>query len=223
MALIECGSRSVEHQVVETSDLQRSAWAARRPLPTSLSRPTPAQKIWVSHSLATVAAELARSLERPDVTVLLWDGVSSLPSDDRGLVVADAATLRRMAGNSPNMRPALDGRHVQRGGLAPGALKRVIAHIEASLHNRIELGDLARMARLSECHFSRAFGQSLGVPPHRYIILRRIAVASELLAGTDRSLVDIALEVGFSDHSHFSRSYLRITGETPRSYRRRHR
>ena len=96
-------------------------------------------------------------------------------------------------------------------------------HVERRLAEKIELADLASIARLSECHFSRAFKQSLGLPPHRYLMMRRIASAAELIKTTDRPLTQISLEVGFSDQSHFTRVFGDITGETPRSYRRRHR
>ena len=110
-----------------------------------------------------------------------------------------------------------------RGGLPPGALRRVMEHVERRLAEKIELADLASIARLSECHFSRAFKQSLGLPPHRYLMMRRIASAAELIKTTDRPLTQVSLEVGFSDQSHFTRVFGDITGETPRSYRRRHR
>ena len=110
-----------------------------------------------------------------------------------------------------------------RGGLPPGALRRVMEHVEQRLAEKIELADLASLARLSECHFSRAFKQSLGLPPHRYLMMRRIVAAADLIKTTDRPLTEISLEVGFSDQSHFTRVFGDITGETPRSYRRRHR
>ena len=114
-------------------------------------------------------------------------------------------------------------RHLARGGLAPGAQRRVLAHIEAHLAEKIELRDLAVLAGLSECHFSRAFKQSLAVPPHRYLMRRRVTAAAALIEQTDRPLSDISLEVGFADQSHFTRVFVELTGETPRAYRRRHR
>ena len=106
------------------------------------------------------------------------------------------------------------------GGLAPGALRRVREHIEQHLSQRIELAALARLAGLSECHFSRAFKQSTGLPPHRYLITRRITVAAGLVSDTDRALSEIALNVGFSDQSHFTRLFSTLIGETPRAFRR---
>ena len=109
------------------------------------------------------------------------------------------------------------------GGLAPGALKRVQTHVEQSLAEKIELADLAAIAKLSECHFSRAFKQSTGMPPHRYLMVRRVQAAAALIRETNRSLTEISLEVGFSDQSHFTRTFARAIGETPSAFRHRQR
>jgi transcriptional regulator GlxA family with amidase domain len=189
--------------------------------------------IWIAHSSSAVAAEVAERLRRLDVTVRMWDGVSSLPAESRGLVVADSASLQRMARGVRDNTAERDTKALSRtgtvhagivrGGLTPGALRRVMSFIEDSLFDKIDIAELATIAELSECHFSRAFRQSVGTPPHRYILSRRVAAAGQLVAETNRSLTDIALAVGFSDHSHFTRSFVRLTGETPRDYRHRHR
>jgi AraC-like DNA-binding protein len=110
-----------------------------------------------------------------------------------------------------------------RGGLAPGALRRVREYIQNNMAERIELDDLAAIAGLSICHFSRAFKQSMGLPPHRYVVERRIEAAARSISDTQRPLAEIALEVGFADQSHFTRVFARVMGATPREYRRRHR
>jgi len=110
-----------------------------------------------------------------------------------------------------------------RGGLAPGTLRRVREHVDKNLTGKLRSEDLATVAGLSPGHFNRAFKQSIGQPPHQYILRRRVAVASELLEKTDRALAEIALEVGFADQSHFSRTYASVTGETPSACRRRNR
>jgi transcriptional regulator GlxA family with amidase domain len=107
-----------------------------------------------------------------------------------------------------------------RGGLSAGTLERVRRHIEGQLGNSITLHDLASIAGLSDCHFARAFKQSTGMPPHRYLTNRRVERAIELIRETDRPLAQIALEVGFCDQSHFSRLIARVTGTTPRELRR---
>jgi transcriptional regulator GlxA family with amidase domain len=110
-----------------------------------------------------------------------------------------------------------------RGGLAPGSLRRVREHVEKNLTGKLQTEELAGLAGLSPGHFNRAFRQSTGQPPHQYVLRRRVAIAAELLEKTDRALADIALDVGFADQSHFSRTYASVTGETPSASRRRHR
>jgi len=74
---------------------------------------------------------------------------------------------------------------------------------------------LAGTAGLSIHHFARAFRQSVGEPPHSYVLRRRIERAQEMLKQTDQPLAEIALAVGFSDHSHFARHFRRLVGVTP--------
>jgi AraC-like DNA-binding protein len=110
-----------------------------------------------------------------------------------------------------------------RGGLPPRALRRVRDFVARRLAEKIELGQLAEIAGLSVCHFSRAFKQSMGLPPHRYLMRERVRAAALLIRTTDRPLVDISLEVGFSDQSHFTRCFSDVMRDTPRDYRRKHR
>jgi AraC-like DNA-binding protein len=106
------------------------------------------------------------------------------------------------------------------GGLSAGTLRRINEYVERQLSDTISLHDLALVAGLSDCHFARAFKQSVGMPPHRYIMHRRVDRATVLILTTDRPLSQIALEVGFCDQSHFSRLIARATGQTPRKLRR---
>jgi AraC family transcriptional regulator len=82
------------------------------------------------------------------------------------------------------------------------------------------LAKLAGLARLSPFHFARAFKQSFELPPHRYLTLRRIERAKELLRQPDLSVTRIGLNVGFSDTSSFSAAFRRETGVTPTDFRR---
>ncbi len=79
--------------------------------------------------------------------------------------------------------------------------------MELRLAEKIELRDLAAVAGLSECHFSRAFKQSVSAPPHRHVVRRRIAAATELIKTTEQAMTQISPEVGFSDQSHFTRVF----------------
>lgn len=107
-----------------------------------------------------------------------------------------------------------------KGGLAPGVLRLVLARIEGGLGDGLALADLAALAKLSEGHFSRAFKRSVGLPPHRYLLHRRVAAAARLLADEKRSITDIALDLGFSDQSQFTRQFAALTGVTPGAHRR---
>jgi AraC-like DNA-binding protein len=106
------------------------------------------------------------------------------------------------------------------GGLTPRTLQRVRDHIEAHLAVHIELEALADIAGLSLWHFARAFKQSVGMPPHHYLMRRRLERAQELLTESNLSLAQIAVQTGFDDHSHFSRRYRQFFGVMPNRFRR---
>ena len=109
------------------------------------------------------------------------------------------------------------------GGLAPSTLRRVREHIEKCLGQHIDLCELAGLTGLSPCHFSRAFKQSMGMPPHRYLMSRRVVAAAKLIESTDLPMSEIALEVGFADQSHFTRVFTAQIGESPRRFRHQRR
>lgn len=107
-----------------------------------------------------------------------------------------------------------------RGGLAAWQRRLVASYIEEHLSERISLGTLARLVRLSPYHFSRAFKQSFGMPPHRYHTYRRIERAKVLLQRHALSVTDIGLSLGFSETSSFTTTFRKITGLTPSRYHR---
>jgi len=106
------------------------------------------------------------------------------------------------------------------GSLADWQSKRTAEYIDAHLADRISLGTLAAIARLSPYHFARGFKRSFGMPPHRYHMARRIERAKVLLARPAPSITQIALEVGFGETSSFTAAFRRMVGRTPSSYRR---
>jgi len=110
-----------------------------------------------------------------------------------------------------------------RGGLAPARAHRVCEYIDSHLQENIALDVLAEIAQLSVHHFARAFRQSLGIPPHNYIVQRRVEHAQQLLRNTDLPLSEIAIVAGFADQSHFARHFRTITGVSPSLARNRFR
>jgi AraC family transcriptional regulator len=107
-----------------------------------------------------------------------------------------------------------------RGGLASWQQRVVTAHIEEHVTEPISLATLAGMVRLSPYYFCRAFKQSLGMPPHRYHMSRRIERAKMLLAERKYSITEVGLTLGFSDTSSFTAAFRRVTGLTPSGYSR---
>ena len=107
-----------------------------------------------------------------------------------------------------------------RGGLAGWQKRIVTACIEEHLDERLPLVTLAHLARLSECHFCRAFKKSFGIPPHAYHVQRRIERAKELLSDRANSITDVAIILGYSVTSSFTLSFRKITGQTPTEFRR---
>jgi AraC-like DNA-binding protein len=106
-----------------------------------------------------------------------------------------------------------------RGGLPPRVLRRVREFIEANLERNLSIKVLAATAGLSIYHFARAFKQSLGRPPHDYVVQCRVRRVQHFLADTDLPLSEIALASGFSDPSHCVRRFRERVGITPNHYR----
>jgi AraC family transcriptional regulator len=78
---------------------------------------------------------------------------------------------------------------------------------------------MAAVARLSAYHFARQFKAATGVPPHQFVILRRVERAKLLLQGGDLSLAEVAAHAGFSGQSVFCHHFKRLVGVTPRQFR----
>ena len=98
-------------------------------------------------------------------------------------------------------------------------LRRVIERMR-NLDTDLSLQVLARESGYSRVHFLRMFRAATGYTPHNYLLKLRVDRARELLASPTLSLTDIALECGFSSHSHLSRMFRQLLGATPSEYRR---
>jgi AraC family transcriptional regulator len=102
------------------------------------------------------------------------------------------------------------------GTLPQGRLRAVVEYIEEHLDASPSLGQMAAVVRLSAYHFARQFKLATGLPPHQYVILRRVERARQLLqAGTDLSLAEVAAHAGFCDQSQFTHHFKRLVGVTP--------
>ncbi len=103
------------------------------------------------------------------------------------------------------------------------ALEPVIQHILLHYPDSIHNSELAEKAGLSLPHFTRCFRREFRTSPNRYISMVRLNVASRLLAGTDRSISEIALDTGFSDPGFFTKQFSKHKGLTPREFRKKFR
>lgn len=104
------------------------------------------------------------------------------------------------------------------GRLPRHTLQAVEEYIHAHLDQNISLADLAGVAHLSEFHFARLFKQTTGLPPYQFVIHQRVERAKRLIAAGQLSLVQIAIEVGFSDQSQLNRHFKRVVGVTPKRF-----
>lgn len=102
-----------------------------------------------------------------------------------------------------------------KGGLAPWQKRRASEILHENMHGRIRLADVARECGLSTSHFARSFKVSFGISTHQWLIQHRIEHAKELMAQTNLSLLEIAVQSGFNDQPAFTRMFQQIVGESP--------
>lgn len=100
------------------------------------------------------------------------------------------------------------------------AVARARRLLDERFGERWRVADLAAGSGVSATHLAELFTRNVGVPPHRYLLERRLERAAELLAGSDLSVTAVALEVGFGSGPHLSRAFRAAVGCSPREYRR---
>ena len=98
-------------------------------------------------------------------------------------------------------------------------LRRVTQYVQENLHRELRLAELSALVHMSPYHFARLFKRSTGVPPHRFLVRRRIDAARALLAARTAPIAEIAQIVGFRTPSHFTTTFRRVTGMRPSAYR----
>jgi AraC-like DNA-binding protein len=102
---------------------------------------------------------------------------------------------------------------------AHGAVKTSLEYLDSRFTENVTLSELSRAAGLSEFHLLRLFRAAVGLPPHAYLIQKRIDHARQLLS-EGLPIAQVSLDAGFADQSHFTRAFTRIVGVTPGRYRR---
>lgn len=103
-------------------------------------------------------------------------------------------------------------------GQDPEVLRRLLRakdRMDAASDEDWPVRRLARVSGVSEAHFARSFKEAFGVPPHRYLLTRRIERATALLRETDLSITEIAFQTGWQSLGTFGRTFRDVTGESP--------
>ena len=100
---------------------------------------------------------------------------------------------------------------------------KLLEHLRDPEARRLPLGDAARMCGMSTASFTRSFKQVAGMPYLSYVMHLRLGEAARLLRVGDRSIAEIADQMGFSDQSHFDRRFKRAFGATPSQFKRQNR
>ena len=106
----------------------------------------------------------------------------------------------------------------------PKLLRRLLRakdRMDAASHEAWPIERLARVSSVSEAHFARSFKQAFGVPPHRYLLTRRIERATALLRDTEMPVTEIAFHTGWKSLGTFGRIFRDVTGESPGAMRMR--
>ncbi len=114
------------------------------------------------------------------------------------------------------------GREAQPGSgtLSPANRRILVDYVNHAIGTRVTIDELASLVGYRPPQFIRAFQATFGMPPHRYLLQQRLARARELLRASDLALTEIALQLGFASHSHFSTTFRSDTGLPPSEYRR---
>lgn len=184
--------------------------------------PTLIEKIAASADINPDSVELHDALGvcDPPIERLALSLLSELRSDGLGgkLYVESLATILGIHLLRHHSSVKLPSRS-RSFGLPSMPLRQVITYIEDHLASDLSLSAIAAVVHLSPYHFARLFKESVGLPPHQYVIGRRVERAKLLLSTTNWSLTTIAHAVGFAHESHLALHFKRLTGMTPRDYR----
>jgi AhpD family alkylhydroperoxidase len=190
--------------------------------------------------ISSNTVELYRTLDGGAVTGLLGAkmtelvalGVALAACCDACVTVHTAAAIRvgstheeiaevfHIAAEHPQVHAMGTNLRLVRGGLAPWQMRRTAQVLNERLGSKVTLARLAGECGVSVAHFGRAFRQTTGRTPHRWLVEQRVEHAKRLLVTSALPLAEIAATCGFADQSHFTRVFSQLVGSGPGAWRR---
>lgn len=105
----------------------------------------------------------------------------------------------------------------------PFQIRKVVAHINNNISEKIQIEDLIMLTRWKRNHFTMMFKKYMNIPPHQYILKAKIERCMALLSTTNQSAVDIAFDLGFNSYSSFSKIFKKVTGMTIEEFKKKNR
>ena len=164
-------------------------------------------------------------LDLPQLQTAMWAVAAELTPGGAGGRLAAESLANVLAVHLIRHVSATRQSARRRNGTLPRAkLRAVVEYIEEHLDSGPTLEQMAAIARLSPNYFAWQFKRATGLPPHQYVLDRRVERAKQFLqAGSDISLAEVAAKAGFSDQSQFSHHFKRLIGVTPGQFRKRRR
>lgn len=191
------------HIYLPTAILADCAESLETAEPIALSDPCSAPDAVVERIAREILAEMRAGLPLSALRIDMMGQDLAIHLLRRWSSLSGAAAFRR--------RPAT-------GGLTPLRLRRAVAYIEENLGRDLSLAELSAEVGLSPRHFGTAFRHSTGVPPHQYLLARRIECAKTLLA-RGLPIVEVARACGFASQQHLTGTFRRLVGTTPAAWR----
>lgn len=164
-----------------------------------------------------IPEEVVFAEDKPELVSLSRMAAAEVENPRRGDLLIEGL-LQALLGEVLDVDP--QSKAIARGGLSPQQLRSIERYVKTHISRAISVAELAKETGLSESWFSRAFKQSIGVSPKRWICEYRVAAAQNLIRTADLPLSEIALAIGFADQAHLSRAFRQIVGQPPSLWRR---
>jgi AraC family transcriptional regulator len=179
---------------------------------------TPTSDATQSIDLARLMPQVAFEDQALRMALLRFQAILDDPSlDTPGYAETLAELIAFEIGRVASRQPR---QVIHQGGLTARQVRVVIDHMDNHLTEKMTISELASLLNLTRFHFIRAFKQTVGMPPHQFLIRRRVDRAKDMLAESRVSIAEIAEQTGFGSPIQLTRAFRRVLGTTPSALRR---